>query len=290
MPTTTIKSSLIMRVASGIDVSRLLRPTSAGVLVQVVLVTMRALLPVMLNAIVRFTRVTISPVCQVTSLVQRATAFATSKLRRLLSRGPRLQTFIRGGMEISNKLPVFWLASAVLKAAVFVCSLGLAPAFAITDAIEPLAFRTIRAATDASPLLLPAFAAATELYAPHSLTLRHAVDATSNAGRFLRRQSLQSPLLGGAALTMATVASARGSIRRNEGLQRSLKFNKKMAPMAIEYRFYQWLLAHADPAERKRVFKRLHQRHAPEVLAAIYELRGFYIKVGPLPSRCSLRT
>ena len=53
-----------------------------------------------------------------------------------------------------------------------------------------------------------------------------------------------------------------------------------MMTWQVEYRFYQWLLKPAKEEERGRIFARLHARHAPEVLDAIYELRGFYIKIG----------
>ena len=59
--------------------------------------------------------------------------------------------------------------------------------------------------------------------------------------RALRRPAVASVLA-------AAVACA--SFENNEGLRRSLAFNWKMVPLALEYRARQWLLQYADEAER----------------------------------------
>jgi len=125
----------------------------------------------------------------------------------------------------------------------------------------------------AAPLLLPLCAAAAAREG------RLTVADAQRVGAALRRRARSR-----AALCAAAAAAAGAAATTNEGLRRSMVFNRKMVPLALEYNFHQWLLLPASEEERVAAFQRLHERHAPSVLAAILDLRGFYIKIGQVIS------
>jgi hypothetical protein len=146
-----------------------------------------------------------------------------------------------------------------------------------------------RASLRAAPIVLPAIAGLAEHRSPGSmLSPSHLSAAAATTCATMSRALSARPRLARLALpagvAVGGVAAARAALRSNEGLARSFAFNRKMVPMAVEYKLYRWLMRPAPQAERDATFKRLHDLHAPEVLAAIWELRGFYIKIGQVLS------
>jgi hypothetical protein len=141
----------------------------------------------------------------------------------------------------------------------------------------------VAAAAVGIPIILPALAAVGGYRHPGWVSSQCATSAFQRAASFAAHQATLPCRRAACALACAiSVASAEFST--NEGLRRSLVFNRKMVPMAVEYRFMQWVLAPCTADERKPIFAAMHQRHAPEVLEAIYALRGFYIKIGQVIS------
>lgn len=141
-------------------------------------------------------------------------------------------------------------------------------------------------AVHSSPLLLPALAARSEHRARGSVLSSAGLGALASRASDKARRTVagRHPAMSLLSTVVGLAAVARAALAANEGLARTMRFNRKMVPLAIEYNFYRWLLEPASAAERKEIFGRLHARHAPEVLEAIYELRGFFVKIGQVIS------
>ena len=192
------------------------------------------------------------------------------------------QSALHACMKATGILPIAPCCTATFRAFSMLLAFALTPAFATVDFTMLL----LPAISRAAPLILPALAAVCEQRMPGSLSRRSVTDIARRTRRFLHHQLS----LRGRLILLASMLG-RGALSRNEGLSRSMAFNLKMVPMAVEYNFYQWLLVPASEEERHRIYARLHERHAPEVLDAIYDLRGYPRRVQTLrlkPSSCIL--
>jgi hypothetical protein len=86
--------------------------------------------------------------------------------------------------------------------------------------------------------------------------------------------------------TLAAAAAGVGAgvaywYATDEGLRRSAKFWSAAGPIYAKYRF----VANVVPAAQQEAwYAPLDKQHAPETLAIIRDLRGFYIKIGQIGS------
>lgn len=212
-------------------------------------------------------------------------------LLRLLPKTKPVRPLLYAVVKASSKLPIMPLLRTPLLVVRVLAPLARPPAAVLMGMAKGCARASRgvwRALPRALPVLLPLAAAAVQYRSPELLTMEALRSTASRAQRHLRTLLLEAATthrsqtaitatLAGSAASIATLSS-------NEGLRRSMRFNQKMVPLAIEYNFYRWLLGPCSERERHVVFQRLHKRHAPEVLGAIYDLRGFYIKIGQVLS------
>ena len=124
-----------------------------------------------------------------------------------------------------------------------------------------------------TPVTIPTALAAVEWRRPGSVTFGGARAAAKRAGR-TTAASLRRYAHCPVAVSATIAVGCSVAVAASEGLRRSLRFNLKMVPIAIRYRFYQWLLRRVSEEERSATFTMLHERHAPEVLAALLDLRA----------------
>jgi len=172
--------------------------------------------------------------------------------------------------------------SLVFRGFGLLLTLLLRPVFLLVDLLIHVVSTITFCIAHGLPFLLPVFAAVAEYHSPGSIFRLTGAD-----GMDLVRQLLHSSLTYCQlpfAPYVLTLIAMRAALTCNEGLARSMVFNSKMVPLALEYRFYQWLLRPASNEEKRQTYARLHARYVPNVLAAVYKLRGFYVKIGQVIS------
>mmetsp|Transcript_21587 Transcript_21587/g.50368 ORF Transcript_21587/g.50368 Transcript_21587/m.50368 type:complete len:622 (+) Transcript_21587:104-1969(+) len=115
------------------------------------------------------------------------------------------------------------------------------------------------------------------------------VDSSRRSLRQVAKRAASSPVLGPAVgvLGCGLVGYSCGpALDAFSGVSRAFKFWSRALPIYLDYRWMDWRLSLSshEVAEKEQHWSEAHERHGPQVLQLLLDLRGFYVKVGQVAS------
>ncbi|KAJ3075704.1 hypothetical protein HDU99_001482, partial [Rhizoclosmatium hyalinum] len=99
--------------------------------------------------------------------------------------------------------------------------------------------------------------------------------------RLFSRKSAKYVAIGASAITAAS-ASYYYSLDKDDGLRRNVRLYSHLTPILIHYRLtgIKHRLLNSPEDVKKQELKHLHEIYSTRALAAIHDLRGWYVKMG----------